>query len=118
MNSSATLPGRRLSIRFSIRTLMLTVTLMCVFLASWIATWRDGVAAANQAERTKYGELYMSLRTDPPRAVFPFVLVTGFTTTIHDTTTGNSRREPMGRRYYLWVGCVFQIGEWERSASC
>ena len=85
-----------------------------LLLAAFLITHRFGTENVNVMERSEYGDIYMQIRTDDACAVFPFIVTTGFTTTIHDTTTGRTWREPVLRRYYLWVGRSFRIGEWHR----
>ena len=94
------------------------VTCIAILLAAWTGTQKYGLDAVNNLERAEFGEPYMTIRTDSPHSYFPLLVTTGLTTTIRNATTGNTYREPVARRYYLWIGRVVKIGEWHRSKAC
>ncbi|HCP13751.1 MAG TPA: hypothetical protein DIT89_15560 [Planctomycetaceae bacterium] len=83
-------------------------------LAAHFVTQQYGTVAVDAIERSQYGDLYMQIRTDDARAILPFVVSTGFTTTIHDSMTGRISREAKVRRYYLWIGTPICFAEWHR----
>jgi hypothetical protein len=105
-------------VRFSLRNFLVVATVCCIALGTWMMTHSHGVAAVNAMERTEFGDAYMNMRTDSPRSILPLIVVTGFTTTIYDTRTGKTTREPVARRYYLWVGTPIRLGEWHREEQC
>ncbi len=96
------------------RLLFLASAIATILLAALFVTQQYGTVAVNAMERSEYGDLYMQIRNDEACAIFPFVVSTGFTTTIHDTTTGKTWREPKLRRYYVWIGLPIRIPEWHR----
>jgi hypothetical protein len=85
-----------------------------LLLAAHFVTQHYGTVAVDAMERSQYGDLYMQIRTDDARVILPFVVSTGFTTTIHDSMTGRTSREAKLRRYYLWIGTPICFAEWHR----
>ena len=116
--SDSTPNDHQFRVRFTLRTMLGVVACLALLLAAWIGTQKYGLDAVNDLERAEFGEPYMTIRTDSPRSIFPLLVMTGLTTTISDTTTGNTYREPVSRRYYLWIGRAVRIGEWHRPKAC
>jgi hypothetical protein len=97
--------------------LALAAALATFLLAAFFVTRQYGTDAVNAMERSECGDPYMQMRTDDACTIFPFVVSTGFTSTIHDTTTGMTWHEPQLRRYHLWIGRPIRIAEWRRSKN-
>lgn len=105
----------RILSRIKHRRLLVLVSAFTTFLlVALFVTQKYGTDAVDAMERSEYGDLYMQIRTDDACTIFPFVVSTGFTTTIHDTITGKTWREPKVRRYYVWLGRPIRIAEWHR----
>ena len=99
---------KRFRPRFSIRTLVILVTLVCVYLASWLATTRTGVndvVAHVKAESPPpqfRGDMVETIESQS--AVLPFVVLVD---QWHPTAENAYN---VRRRYYFWfLGYVAKL---------
>jgi hypothetical protein len=91
--------------RFSIRTLAIFVTLVCVYIAAWEATKRHGL------ERGLSDDMGLPARESSP---VPFILIQdGWFEEPSDNLSSAFHHLPQRKRIYLWFfGPRFKLFEW------
>jgi hypothetical protein len=86
----------RYRLRFSIRSLLILVTIVCLFLTCWIQTSSKGVRDLSRHEISNYGSRYSE------RAVFPLLVAADERSL--EIVPGMPRAQMVTRsKYFIWL---------------